>query len=129
MNFALAPHRIPTLEMAAAVEGVARGMNELEASELRVSVCSVLKRSKLPLSNIIKAESVVVSFFVILPEDKGNATVVMDSSADEGKLRKLLNYNVYRKVKKDPTPASEREVLREVRLLEQEELVSTELGK
>ena len=74
--------------MAAAVEGVARRMKELEASELRVSVCSVLKRSKLPLSNIIKAESVVVSFFVILPEDKGNATVVMDSSAYEGLAEK-----------------------------------------
>ena len=92
LNFALAPHRIPTLEMAAAVEGVARWMNELEASELHVSVCSVLKRSKLPLSNIIKAESVVVSFFVILPEDKGNATVVMDSSAYEGLAEKATQW-------------------------------------
>ena len=65
---------------------------------------------------------------MILSADKGNATVVMDSS-DYEKMKSLLNDNVYRKMKKDPTPATERKVLKEVRQLEQEGLVPNELGR
>ena len=51
----------------------------------------------------------------------GNATVVMDSNNYKGKLRYLLNGNVY-KSEKDPTPAIVRKFLKEVGLLEWEVL-------
>ena len=109
--------------------------NEQDASELRGSVCSVLKRCKLPPPNITKEERVALSNLrkkdniVFLPADKGNATVVMDCSEYEGKVRTLLGDPVYKKVKSDPTPATERRVLKEVRQLERESLIPSDLGR
>ena len=61
MNFAPAPRKIPTCEIVAAVEGVTSRMNEQDANELRGSVCSILKRSKPPPSNITDEERVALS--------------------------------------------------------------------
>lgn len=86
-----APQKI-TFEIAAAVEGAARRMTEHGASELCGSVCSILKRPKLPPSNITKEEKVAMSTLrekdniVIPPANEGNATVVMDCSGYERKV-------------------------------------------
>ena len=84
LNFWPAPQKIPTLEIAAVV-GVDWRMNELEATELCGSVCSILKRSK-PPPPTIKDERVALrtlkekNNIVILPVDKWTATVVMETS-------------------------------------------------
>ena len=48
LNFVPAPQRIPTSEIVAAIQCtyITRRTNEQNASELRGSVCSALKRSK-----------------------------------------------------------------------------------
>ena len=56
---------------------------------------------------------------VILPADKGNATVVMDRSEYEGKLEAMLSNGTYRKQKKDPTPKIEREIGKTMRATEE----------
>ena len=56
LNFAHAPRKMPTFEIAAAIKGVACEMNGHDVSKLCGSVCSVLKRSKAPPSNITKEE-------------------------------------------------------------------------
>lgn len=65
---------------------------------------------------------------VILPADKGNATVVMDAAQYEEKVASLLEDTVYEKVKRDPTAATEKKVLKEVRELEKKELIPKNLG-
>ena len=48
---------------------------------------------------------------VILPADRGNATVVMERSDYEGKVRELLNDTTsYRRLPKDPTQAQETKI-------------------
>lgn len=52
----------------------------------------------------------------ILPADKRNATVVMDTDKYKQKVTNMLDDMIYQKVK-DPTPAAKRRVLKEVREL------------
>ena len=53
---------------------------------------------------------------VILPADKGNATVVMDSSLYEEKMKEILfDGNTYRKLKRNPTPCIEMTVAEKVK--------------
>ena len=47
---------------------------------------------------------------IVLPADKGNATVMMDAAQYEEKMKDLLADTVYKKVKRDPTPATEGKV-------------------
>ena len=48
---------------------------------------------------------------VIAPVDKGNATVVMDQTAYDGKIRALLaDTNTYKRLTRDPTQALERQM-------------------
>jgi len=116
LNFTPVPRKIPYMDIAAAVEGVARKMNHEEASELRGSVCSILKRARLPHPNLTKEERKALkdlkqeNGITILPADKGNATVVLDAEAYEQKVRNLLEDTIYEKVKKDPTQVTEKRV-------------------
>ena len=52
---------------------------------------------------------------VIVLADKGNSTVVMDRSEYDQKLNIMLSDNTYRKLKKDPTAKTERQVAKAVR--------------
>ena len=82
-------HILPYVDIAAEVEGVARRLNGKEASELRGSVCSVLKRARSFKPNIGKDEQAALKTqkqdksITILPADKGNATV----SDGRGRIR------------------------------------------
>ena len=134
LNFAPTPRRIPYIDIVAAVEGVTRHLNTEEANELRGSVCSLLKRARPPSSNMDKEERAALKTFrqdkniVVLPADKGNATVVMDSARYEEKVTSLLEDPIYKRFKRDPTAATERKVLKEVRELEKKELIPRNLG-
>jgi len=123
LNFAPTPRRIPYVEVAAAVESAARSLNETEASELKGSVCSILKRAKLPVHNLKKDEKLALKSLkdcpdiVVLRADKGNATVVMDTKDYEQKISELLEDS---KLNKDPTATWERKVMNELKKLSDE---------
>lgn len=114
LNFVLVPRKIPYVDIAAGVEGVAHKMNNEEASKLRGSVRSILKVARLLKPNLTKAERKALkdlkqdNHITILPADKGNATVVLDAEAYEQKVWNLLQDTVYEKIMKDPTQVTER---------------------
>ena len=65
---------------------------------------------------------------VILPADKGNATVVMDRSLYEEKMKEiLLDGNTYRKLKRDPTTHIEKTVAEKVKQLHRNGLIPDQL--
>ena len=55
---------------------------------------------------------------VILPADKGNATVVMNRTEYAAKMNQMLEDAAYTKLKKDPTIKIETRVGKELKLLE-----------
>ena len=122
LNFAPAPQRIPYLDMIAGVESVASRLESSDANDLRVRVCSILKKAKPPAPNMTRQERTVVrslrerSDLVILTADKGSATVVMDQSEYKKKIENLLEDPVYRTISKDPTSATESKITKELKL-------------
>ena len=61
---------------------------------------------------------------VILPADKGNATVVMDCEDYVGKINEMLKDGAYGKSKKDPTTAVESKVHKMLRRWERDEHIN-----
>nr|XP_022912150.1 uncharacterized protein LOC111423134 [Onthophagus taurus] len=103
LNYAIAPKKVPKEEIICEVEAAVRGMPALKAEEIRQEV------ARPPKSNLTVGEKTALpsikekSEIVVLPADKGNATVVMDRKEYDDKMMNLLDPVTYRKIKKDPT--------------------------
>ena len=76
-----------------------------------------LEKSKPPKPNISKTERQALKSLqdddsiIILPADKGSATVVMDRVECSNKLAHLISNGGYSKVKKDPHPEDGKEAV------------------
>ena len=66
---------------------------------------------------------------VILPADKGNATVVMNKEQYDRKMKELLEQDDYRRIKKDPTLKSEKRIKEALNRMERQEDLPTLLKK
>ncbi|CAH2086613.1 unnamed protein product [Euphydryas editha] len=112
LNFAITPRRIPFEEIICNVEDclIKNNLRKEDMEAMRQDVSSVLRRSKLPKPNLSKEESIALknlrarSDITVLRADKGNATVVMDTSDYNTKIEQLLSdKSTYKIVNKDPT--------------------------
>ena len=108
--------QIPTLEIIAATEATASQLNTDTAQLLRHKMSSILSTAKPPKSNLSKELHKSVKSLredhniVILPADKGNATVVLDRTDYVNKMESLLEDNAYKKVKRNPTSKVETKI-------------------
>ena len=97
-------------------EDAALKIPKARADELRWKVKQALEKSKPPKPNFSKMEKQALKMLqydnsiIILPADKGNATMVMDRVEYSNKLADLIGSGGYCKVKKDPTPKTERKL-------------------
>ncbi|XP_015124857.1 uncharacterized protein LOC107046694 [Diachasma alloeum] len=114
-NFAVAPTKIPTQEIISQTETAIFHLPSEIGNEIRRKLSNILHKAKPPKQNITREErSALLSLkkndnIVILPADKGNATVVMDKEAYSDKIKAMLtNSNIYKKLNKDPTSGVER---------------------
>ena len=74
-----------------------------------------LEKAKPPKPNVTIEELAAIKNLkrdniIILPADKGNATVVMNKEEYTIKMKSLVSEGTYIKLKKDPTPACERKL-------------------
>ena len=103
--------------MESAAVKVGRG----DATDLRNKVGGVLRRANIPKSNLsCRQRGALKSLkrdkdIVILPADKGNATVVMDRTKYDEKMGTLIDTPTYKKLSKDPTKTQEAKVLKILR--------------
>ena len=132
LNFAVAPKAVPVVDIIAAVECTANELPEETALEFRVEVKKCLQNAKKPRSNLSKEQREALKklkedeSIVILPADKGNATVIMNKEDYEKKMEDILDGSDYAVVKANPTPKLEKKLnglLRE--LWEKEEINKT----
>ena len=117
LKFAVAPSKIPTAEIAAAVEeGISR-LNVDEKHLIRAEVSSILRRAKPPPKNI--SNDVFKALLtlkkdpdrLVLSADKGNCVVVMDKQQYDEKASSLLSdRNTYSILKSDPTSKTQRKL-------------------
>ena len=116
MNFAPAPRKIPVPEIVSTVESALRRTNQpIAAAEARLRIFNLLARHNTPPSNLTPGESKALKelkqekSLIIIPADKGRATVVMDREDYDGKLHSMLqDTTTYRRIEKDPSLGLER---------------------
>lgn len=114
LNFSSAPNKIPTTHLMATVErGLSKRQSDV-ASDARKRILSLLSRSKPPQSNLTPEQKKAVERrcarddILILPADKGWATVVMARDDYLDKMNVLLtDEKMYQPLEKDPTPSLE----------------------
>ncbi|XP_050549769.1 uncharacterized protein LOC126910700 [Spodoptera frugiperda] len=117
LNFAPTPNHIPYEEVIGSVEEVIR-RNQIPASDadvLRQDTAVALRHAKLPTPNITAEEKAALRNLrqdedvLVLKADKGNATVVMNVTEYDEKIRHLLSdANTYRRVNYNPTARTNR---------------------
>ena len=121
LNFCVAPSKIPKLEIIASVECVTHKLLPEAQEELRWQIRSALTAAKQPKPNLLHGELAGLkalrkdSSIIILPADKGNATVVMNTVDYEDKVMQLISTDNYIALKKDPTASIERKVYQTLR--------------
>ena len=124
LNFAPAPSKLPLTDTMAAVESGARRLSPEDADDLRRRVCGILRQVKVPRSNLTREHRTALKEFkglkdeVILPADKGNATVIMRRCDYDGKMEEMLGTGTYGKLRGDPTATQENRLSRKLKGLE-----------
>ncbi|XP_023723162.1 uncharacterized protein LOC111873027, partial [Cryptotermes secundus] len=117
LNFAVAPKSVPVKDILCGVEKVIVALPVETAEEIRQETVRILKNSRKPNDNLTGAERRALrslkanEALTVLPADKGNAAVVLDTSDYNRKIAAVLEDKAYRKLKKDPTDAIERKTV------------------
>jgi hypothetical protein len=84
------------------------------AEKARQEAVSIIKSSPIPKSKITTAESEALrnlknnTDLTILPVDKGNATVILNTADYKQKIASILEDPAYRRLSRDPTDSAER---------------------
>ena len=124
LNFAVAPKRVPYREIIAATESTARQLDANGAKQLRICISEALHKARAPRSNLDKGMCKAIkdlkqdTEIVIVPADKGSATVVMDRSEYVTKMNAMLKDDTYRQLRRDQTRRVETKVSKALRSLE-----------
>ena len=84
MNFSVTPQALPTIDLIAKIETTLTGMTTEEADTIPADLNSIIRKAKPPKRNITRKQSISLKSIqqneniIILPADKGRATVVLD---------------------------------------------------
>ena len=106
----MSPSDVCADEFVLATELACKKLPSADAVQLRAKVANALKSSKPPKSNITKDERQAIKelnkneSIIILPADKGRATVVLDKYDYEKKVHSMLgDTKTYEELQSDPT--------------------------
>ena len=116
VNLAIAPSWIPIKEIVLSTESLSRRLDRVTGTKLREEVKRCLDRAKPPKSNLSGWERDALrslqrdDSIVVLPADKGNATVVVDRTSYNSKMMELLSDGSYKVLNRNPTTGIEKRV-------------------
>ena len=134
LNFAVTPKSIPTEEIITSTELACKDLNAVTAASLRSEVARSIKRRKnlkpnLPIEEIKALQELKKDQTIsILPADKGRATVVMDRSDYENKIKNILSdTKTYEPLKKDPTTTFKNKLINTLKEWKKEGRISQNL--
>ncbi|XP_071500039.1 uncharacterized protein [Diadema antillarum] len=116
MSFAIAPKRIPAVEIVSRVESTIRTLDAESKESIRKDISTVLQQAKPPKPNITGEMHRALETLkkdrdiIVLPADKGRAAVILNTSDYKGKMTDLLSTGSYREIKRDPTDSLSRKL-------------------
>jgi hypothetical protein len=104
-----------------------------QKDKLRVEITGILRSARPPKPNLTKAENTALDSIrkkrdiMVLPADKGRATVIMDKSEYEEKMRRMLSdKDTYEPLKRDPTKKYKAELIKILNQLVADEKITKE---
>ena len=109
LNFAVTPANIPATEIIAKVEAAIRQLDAEQADTVRRAVNGILQQAKPPEPKITKEMRDALKSLkedesiMVLPADKGHASVLMDTDTYRAKMSTLIENGPYQLLNKDPT--------------------------
>ena len=109
LNFAVTPADIPATEIIAKVESAVRQLDAERADTVRRAINAILQQAEPPKPNITKKQQDALKSLkedksiMILPADKGRASVVLDADTYHAKMSALIDSGPYQLLNKDPT--------------------------
>ena len=109
MNFTVTPANIPATEIIAKVEEAVRQLDAEQADTVRRAVNGILQQAEPPEPNITKEMRDALKnlkedeSIMVLPTNKGRASVVMDTDTYRAKMSTLIENGPYQLLNKDPT--------------------------
>ncbi|XP_078361584.1 uncharacterized protein LOC144645943 [Oculina patagonica] len=120
LNFAVTPANVPAKEIIANVESAIRQLNAEQADTVRRTVNSILQQAEPPEPNITEEMRGALKSLkedesiMVLPADKGRASVVMDADTYRTKMSTLIENGPYQLLNKDPTDRLTRKLSKEL---------------
>ena len=114
LNYAVTPHSIPIEDILAGVEKAVQSLPVEMVEEAREETVRIIKSSSRPRDNLTRTERAALKTLkennnlTILPADKGNATVILNTTDYKQKITSLLEDPSYRKLARDPMDSMER---------------------
>ncbi|KAK5648272.1 hypothetical protein RI129_003164 [Pyrocoelia pectoralis] len=108
-NYAVTPKTIPLEDIITNVEAALHNVEQTKADEIKLDVINVLRKSKNPKPNISPKQLNTLNKLkkneniLVLPADKGNATVIVNTSDYHERMLNLINSPEYKMNKSDPT--------------------------
>ncbi|XP_018309593.1 uncharacterized protein [Mycetomoellerius zeteki] len=109
-NFAVAPRKFQKEEIISQIESIIYRLPAEQADNIRrQDISNILSKAKTPPPNTTRQERLTLqdlnrdADIIVLPADKGNATVVMNTSDYKKKMKNLLSDKAYKMLDKDPT--------------------------
>jgi len=114
LNFTVTSRSTPIEDMLTGVEKTILSLPVQKAEEARQETVRILKNSSRPSDNLKRTQRAALKTLkdnvklTILPADKGNVTVVLNTSDYKQKISSLLQDPGYRKITKDPTDSLDR---------------------
>ena len=109
MNFAVKPTNILANETVAKVESAIRTLDSEQADTIRRTVDNILQQAEPPKPNITREMQEALKnlkqddTIMILPVDKGHASVVLSTDTYHDKMKTLIEKGPYQLLNKDPT--------------------------
>ena len=117
MKFAITPKHVPKKEIISTVEGALTGIDKPEADIIRAKVSLTLQKAQTPKENISRDDKNAMrnlkndNSIVILPADKGRATVILDKTDYIEKCNDHIDNGPYQCLNKDPTKSIKKKCL------------------
>ena len=130
MDFSIASKEIPVKEIVSKVEKTIKDLDKPVSDTIRAQISLTIQKAKTPKSNLTRSEKLALhqlkqdESIIILPADKGRATVILDKVDYISKCNDHLTNGPYEQLEKDPTDSTKKEVRVKLQELKDEKIIS-----
>ena len=129
MNYSITPTTIPAVDLVAKIKTVLAGMQTEEAETIRADLSSIICRTQAPKPDCTRNQITALKSLqqndniIILPAEKGRATVILNKEDYIRKCNEHLENGHYIKIKKDSTNSVVSQTTRKLSVLRDNKLI------